>query len=154
MDIKYDDDLRHCKYCGRYGHLIGKCRTEAADDLRHKQRRDEICVDKYRTDQKQLEVDCDMETAKVDEHYEARLVTLVDAYEAALIEIEGTPEYSERAHHLAEVLAEDKAELQEEHFDTQDYYSILMLDQIAALDERFCREGGIVPRDMLGHRIT
>ena len=38
MEIKYDDDLRQCKYCGRYGHLIGKCRTKAADDLIHKQR--------------------------------------------------------------------------------------------------------------------
>ena len=150
MDIKYDDDLRHCKYCGRYGHLIGKCRTKAADDLHHKQRRDELRVNQYRTARHQLEVDCDTETAKLDDNYEARLTALADAYQAALIAIEGSDGCSERAHHLAEVLAEDKATMQEEHMDTQEYYSNLMLDQIAALDERFRREGGVVPPDMLG----
>ena len=32
MEINYDDNLRQCRYCGRYGHLIGKCRAKAADD--------------------------------------------------------------------------------------------------------------------------
>ena len=89
MDIKYDDNQRQCKYCGRYGHLIGKCRTKAADDLRNQQHRVETRVTIWRETREALDDEEQRETTRMHENYQENLTAVADVYEAALIAIEG-----------------------------------------------------------------
>ena len=110
MEIKYDDDLRQCKYCGRYGHLIGKCRTKARDDERHQHHRNETAT--WIEQRQALTAECTTEGQKLQQHYEEETIAISDVQDAALISIEGTADYEARHHHLTEAYQEDLDELQ------------------------------------------
>ena len=84
MDIKYDVDLRRCKYCGRYGHLIGKCRTKEADDLIHKQHREETRDADYKKATEGLIAERKAEEDHLQQYLEDNLTAMADVYEAAL----------------------------------------------------------------------
>ena len=40
MDIRYQDDVKQCAYCKRYGHIISACRTKKAADAERQRDRD------------------------------------------------------------------------------------------------------------------
>ena len=124
MDIKYDDDLRQCKYCGRYGHLIGKCRTKAADDATNKHRRDEIRTNTWKEDRQNLTDESLREREKLGAQYDEEITALSDVHEAALIPIEETADNTERLQHLE---AAYHTELDKHH----DHY----VDSLSFLDD-------------------
>ena len=145
MEIKYDDDLRQCKYCGRYGHLIGKCRTKARDDETNKERRDAIRTAAWQEDRQKLTDERDREREKLEEHFDNETVAVSDVHEAALIAIEGNDDFTERRHHLVAVYREELAEMQGQFMDSLSFLDNEISTRKEKLDAQYQRAGGIIP---------
>ena len=145
MDIKYDDDIRQCKYCGRYGHLIGKCRTKSADALRNQQHRSETRLTKWREETEALEKEETLERKRLVDNYHENLTAVSDVYHAALIAIEGTTEYEDRKTHLTEIFTDEQEEMANQLEDTINYIAEEFAERKTGLDEQFVRSGGIIP---------
>ena len=82
MDIKYDDDLRH---------LIHQCRTKAADDQHHKQRRalekDET-TSEWKSDREAVLRKDKQERLAIQRQYTTLLNASADVYNSAIITLE------------------------------------------------------------------
>ena len=146
MNIKYDDDLRQCKYCGRYGHLIGKCRTKAADDATNKHRRDEIRTSTWKEDRQKLTEESIRERDKLGAQYDGEITALSDVHEAALISIEGTADYTERLQHLEAAYQTELEELHNHYMDSLSFLEDDISERKCKLDAQYQRAGGIIPR--------
>ena len=145
MDIKYDDDQRQCNYCGRYGHLIGKCRTKIADDLRNQQHRAETRLTNWRETREALENEEKLERSKLVNNCHENLTAVSNVFYAALIAIEGTAEYEERKTHLTEIYTDKQEEMAHQLEDSIEYLADDVAERKTRLDEQFVRSGGIIP---------
>ena len=145
MDIKYDDDQHQCKYCGRYGHLICKCRTKAADHLRNQQHQPETHVTKWRETKEAHDDEEELELTKLNKNYQENLNAVADVYEAALIAIEGTYDYEERKKHITELYREEQAEMMQQLEDSMHFLADDFAERNDRLDEQFVSSGGIIP---------
>ena len=145
MDIKYDDNQRQCKYCGRYGHLIGKCRTKAADDLRNQQHRVETRVTIWRETREALDDEEQRETTRLHENYQENLTAVADVYEAALIAIEGADDYEKQTERINELYREEQAEMMQQLEDSIHFLADDVTDRKYLLDDLFVSSGGIIP---------
>ena len=145
MNIKYDDDLRQCKYCGRYGHLIGKCRTKAADDATNKHRRDEIRTNTWKENRQNLTDEGLREREKLGAQFDEETTALSDVHEAALISIEETADNTERLQHLEAAYHTELDDLQDHYVDSLTFLDDDISDRKRTLDTQYQRAGGIIP---------
>ena len=101
MDIRRNDDIRHCTHCKRYGHTAGRCRSRLAaqearqhqQDARHQQQQHQY----------QLEVDA------LNEKEEAEHAVINRQFEAETGRIEGDPSSDDPKELLLQELADKES---------------------------------------------
>ena len=147
MDIKYDDDLRKCKYCGRYGHLIGKCRTKANDDNINQQRRAESRDSKWTNDHKAIDEQETRDRKELYRHYEAELTALADVHQATLITIEGAADASIQKDNLDRAFIAEQDELQQHYEESESFLQDELQPKREKIDSIYTRAGGVIPPD-------
>ena len=145
MEIKYDDDLRQCRYCGHFGHLIGKCETKAADDEVNQQWRAGNRKTTLTKSREVLATEFDTEIAKINQHFDDELTTLADVHEASLIAIKGTEGCHKRKSRLDEVFIEDQLQMHGMLQDTIQFLTDDIAERLEYLDSQYEWSGGILP---------
>ena len=145
MDIKYDDDQRKCKYCGRYGNLIGKCRTKAADDLIHQQRRGEARDADWKAATQTILAEKAAEQDKIHQYHDDTLNAMAEVFEAALIAIKGTDDFAARKEAITAAHLRDEEESVPQFTDNMDILRDETDQRLHELNERYQRAGGVLP---------
>ena len=144
MEIKYDDDLRQCRYCSRFGHLIGKCRTKAADDLIHQQRRDEARDADWKAATQTILAERSAEEEKIHQYHNDTLNAMADVFEAAIIAIEGTDDFAARKEAITAAHHRDEEESGQQFDDNMDILLEETEQRLDKLNDQYQRAGGVL----------
>ena len=148
MAIKYDDDIKQCRYCGRYGHLIGQCRTKVADDLTHQQYRGEAAAQRtndWKTQRQSVKADYWDQRRRLSTQFHAELSASTDVYEASIITLEGSTLSPGRAAHLKSTLDQDQADIKERFDDVVHLLQDEVSTAMAAINAEYRRAGDTLP---------
>ena len=140
MDVKYDDDLRQCHYCHRYGHLVHQCRTKAADDQHHKQRRaleKEQATSEWKSDREAVRRKGEQERLTIQRQYTTLLNASADVYQSAIITLEQADSSPEQIAAIKDVYERDQQELHDQRADTVEYVDQETADAVRKLDEQY-----------------
>ena len=101
MDIRRNDDIRHCTHCKRYGHNAGRCRSRlAAQEARQRQ---QDARKQQQQHQYQLEVDA------LNEREEAEHAVINRRFEAETARIEGDPSFDDPTELLLQELSDNES---------------------------------------------
>ena len=148
MDIKYDDDIRQCRYCGRYGHLLRQCRTKAADDKLHQRARDEamaLRTTDWQNTRQKLAAEFLSEKHEMHKHRDAAITASSDVFTAATIALEGHEDFANQFAHLQQVLEDDIRDINNQAAETESFLYEEIDDQISAIDKKYVKAGGEIP---------
>ena len=148
MDVKYDDDVRQCRYCGRYGHLIGKCRTKAADDELHQRRRNDHAkqlTESWKEERLAMLAIKRMEKKKLHHQMRDELTATSDVFQSTLITMEADGGSQAAFDNLTIAYEKDQDDLMEQYRDTIEYHSEEFSDKLSAIDAKFHAIGAIPP---------
>ena len=148
MAIKYDDDIKQCRYCGRYGHLIGQCRTKVSDDSTHQQYREEAAAQRtneWKTQRHAVKADRREQRKQLLKQLNVDLAASADVCEASLIALEGPTISSSQADQLRATRDQDQDALQERHDDVLDLLEGEANLDLFTIDAAYRRAGGNLP---------
>ena len=98
MDIRRNDDIRHCTHCKRYGHTAGRCRSRLAAQESRTQQQD--------ARQQQQQRQYQMELGALDEREEAEHAAITTQFEAETARIEADPSCDDTTELLLQELAD------------------------------------------------
>ena len=143
MEVKYDDDVRQCRYCGRYGHLIGKCRTKVADDELHQKRRADQAqqmTTNWKEERLAVLAIQMMEKKKLHVQIREQLTVTSDVYNATLLAME-EDDGDQAKLDLATVYKSEQEELMEHYRDTVAYHSAEIDDKLHAIEAKYRKAG-------------
>ena len=101
MDIRQNDDIRHCTHCKRYGHSAGRCRSRLAAQESRNQQHD--ARKQQQQHQYRLEVDA-LNEKEEEEHAEIN-----KQFEAETARIEGDPSSDDPTELLLQEFAEKES---------------------------------------------
>ena len=124
MAIKYDDDIKQCRYCRRYGHLIGQSRTKVANDSTHQQYWEEAAAQRtneWKTQRHAVKADRREQRQQLLKQLNVDLAASADVCEASLIALEGHTLSSNQADQLRATRDQDQDALQERHDDVLNF---------------------------------
>ena len=148
MDVKYDDDIRQCRYCGRYGHLLRQCRSKAADDKQHQRVRDEALALRtadWKTAREKLAAEYHQEAKELRRHLNEELTASADVFIAAKLALEGQDNCAEQQAHLQQVFNDDHDTINCHASDAAEFLADEVYEQITAIDNKFQKSGGHIP---------
>ena len=148
MDIKYDDDIRQCRYCGRYGHLLRQCRTKMADDKFHQRAREEamaLRTTDWRTTRQALAAEFHSEKNEMNKHRDAAITASSDVFNAATIALEGQEETADQLAYLRLVHEGDIRDINCQAIESESYLYDETIDQISIIDKKYVKAGGVIP---------
>ena len=150
MDIKYDDDIRQCRYCGRYGHLLRQCRTKAADDKLHQRAREEamaLRTTDWQNTRQKLADEFHKERREMYKHRDAAITASSDVFTAATIALEGQEDFAKQFANLQQVLEDDICDINRQAAETESYLYDETSEQISAIDKKYVKAGGEIPAE-------
>ena len=98
MDVRRNDDIRHCTHCKRYGHTAGRCRSRLAAQESRNQLQD--ARKQQQQHQYQLEVDA------LNEKEEAEHADITDQFDAESARIEADTSSDDHTERLLQELAD------------------------------------------------
>ena len=153
MAIKYDDDIKQCKYCGRYGHLIGQCRPKVADDSTHQQYREEAAAQRtkdWKTQRRSVKTDYQQQRRQLAKQFHADLEASADVYEASGITLEGSILSPGRAEHLRDTYDQDQTAIGDRYEDIVQLLQEETATTLSAINAEYHRAGGKLPSDTSG----
>ena len=156
MDIKYDDDIPQCRYCGRYGHLLRQCRSKAADDKQHQRVRDEalaLRTTDWQTAREKLAAEYHQEAKELRRHLNEKLTASADVFIAAKLALEGQDNCAEQQAHLQQVFNDDHDTINRHASDAAEFLADEVYEKIGAIDNKFQKSGGHIPDESTVNRL-